>query len=95
MSELTRDDVNVLNDNVPGLRGTAWHIRIDDKYFIVSAVDLHFGGFVLSDYRDSETMAFPADAKGEVEDWCEEAMVPTKDHWACIDQLLSNLGSAS
>lgn len=89
---MNREDVKVLSENVPGThRGHWWHIQIGEQYYIVSAVDLDFGGFAISGYRDSETMAFPADEHGKVTSWGEVGFVPFKDHWACIDTLLGDL----
>ena len=90
MAELTRDDVTILSTKVRGdHRGDWWHIRIDERFYIVSAVDLPV---FLAGYRTSETMAFAADETGQVTSWSDLAMVERKDHWACIDQLLESLG---
>lgn len=86
---LSRDDVTVLSTDLPGEhRGDWWHIQVGDKYFIVSAVDLSSS---MSGYRTSETMAFPADAAGEVTSWLEVGFVDRKDHEACIADLLESL----
>ena len=92
MTTLTRADVKVLNDNAggPANRGHWWHIQIGEDYYIVSAVDLAHGGLIPG-YRDSETMAFPSDASGEVTGWGEVAFVPYKSHEDCITDLLGEL----
>jgi hypothetical protein len=89
MTELTRDDVTVLSEDAPGRwNGTAWHIRIGEKFYIISATD----GLSIPGYHTSETTAFAADEAGHVENFTRLAMVEHKDHWDCIDQLLSDLG---
>ena len=91
MTTLTREDVKVLNnDNAggPETRGAWWHIQIGDEYYIVSAADL---GISFPGYRTSETMAFPADEKGEVTSWGEVAFVPYKSHEDCIADLIGEL----
>lgn len=100
MSKLTRDDVKVLSADVPGEhRGVWWHIQIGETYYIISAVDLRpdgltavFDSFLGTGMRTSETMAFEADADAAIIDWSDLAMVPFKDHWACIDDLLDAIG---
>lgn len=91
-AQLTREDVQILNDNVPGWRGVLWHIKVRGAYYLVSAVDLNIG-IDLPGYRDSETMAFPADEEAEALSMGEVGFVPFKDHWACIDDLLENLNA--
>lgn len=95
MTEFTRNDVKVLNDNAGGrdARGRWWHIQIGEAFYIVSAVDL-MAGLSMPGYRDSETMAFPADESGEVTSWGEAAFVPYKDHEACIENLLESLNGS-
>lgn len=89
---LTRDDVTVLNTDLPNWRGQAWHIQIGDRFYAVSAVDLDFPGLAsIPGHRDSETMAFRADNKGNVIEWGEIGFVPYKDHEACITDLLDYL----
>ena len=100
MTTLTREDVKVLSADVPGdHRGAWWHIQIGERYYIISAVDLMPAGFTgLVDsflgagMRTSETMAFESNVDGAVVSWSDLAMVPFKDHWACIDDLLDSFG---
>lgn len=46
-------------------KGDACLVRKGDAYFVVSSAHVPFSGF--------ETLAFPANADGEIEDWLEAA----------------------
>lgn len=81
-----RDDVNVLSTDLSGFRGTAWHIEVDGKHYVISAISNEFG---------VETMAFAADDQGKVEDYADLAVVRRRDHEACIAALLEYLGDAA
>ena len=81
-----RDGVKVLTTDAKGFRGTAWHVEIDGKHYVISAISNEFA---------TETMAFVADERGQVEDYAELVVVRTWDHEACIAALLNTLGAAS
>lgn len=70
----------VIAKGLPGYLGDAWHIRINSRHFVVSAVHL-------PDDSD-ETTAWRADANGKVQDHDDHVTcVRTWDHQAVIDQL--------
>lgn len=83
---LTRADVTVHNDNLPGFHGTAWLIEVGGKHYAVSATDVPYSG--------PETMVFAADETGQVIDWMDLAVVHTLDHEAAIADLLATLVAA-
>ncbi len=86
---LTRDDVQILNTDLTSAMGASqWHIRIDGAHFIVSATHQPpTGPFA------AETMAFRADADGEITNSREVAFAPVFDHNRCIDHLLDFLNT--
>lgn len=90
MSTPAREDVKVLSSDLKGFRGTAWHIEIAGKHYVISAISNEFGNEF-----GNETMAFPADERGSVTGWGELAFVRGRDHEACIADLLRTLGGAS
>lgn len=71
--------------DLTGFRGNAALYKLDPphssgEWVIASAVDLDFGGFIVSDYRTSETMVFPATEDGEIADWGEIGFAAHKSH---------------
>lgn len=95
---LTRNDVAVLAKNLDGYRGNAWLVKIEDNHYVVSAVILSEEAMFLdlalkTGMRTTETMAFEATADGMIASWMDLAMVPYRDHWACIDVLLDRLSN--
>jgi len=85
-TDLTRDAVTVHSTSVKGLRGSAWHIELADKHYVISAIDNEFG---------QETMAFAADENGHVTSWTEQAVVFSQDHEACITKLIDALNGTA
>ena len=51
--------------SMPGWRTLAWHVEVGGEHFVVSGVEAPITGW--------EVLAFPADEKGEVISWVEEA----------------------
>lgn len=85
MATLTRDDVNVLNYDVPRFNGTAWHIEVSGEHYIVSAIH---GAF---DTGRPETLIFRANEFGEPASWADLVNYPDFDHEGAIEELLEVL----
>jgi len=55
--------VEILDKNLPNFKGEAWHVKKDDKYYVVSGVHAMFSGW--------EVLIFPSNETGEVKSWGE------------------------
>jgi hypothetical protein len=92
-TQLTRDDVIVHSYDLPGTwHGVVWHVEINAKHYVVSAVDLPS---VAAGYKTCETAVFPANSDGTVDNYHDLVMLgDIKDHEAAIAALLEDLSGA-
>jgi hypothetical protein len=83
--KLTRDDVIVHNDSLPGYQGHAKLIEVGGQHYVVSATVVMLSG--------PEVLVFKADPDGKVTDWLDVAGIRgTLDHEDAIAELLVTLG---
>lgn len=90
-TELTRGDVVVHSYDRPDWRGTAWHIEVANRHYVVSAVTLPP---VIAGYKTCETAVFPANTDGTVENYRDLVMLDdVMDHEAAITELLGQINN--